>query len=254
MFTTIAYSESIDAAGAWTELAACADQHVPVTGDEITIPSFASKVIAIAGLIENVAAYRARLSAPSLRLRGLPMIAPLNVATAGAVEPGSPHAMVDLRDNPIDLTPGERLIFQHLSNPAAAQIQSGVVWLGSEAITPAKGAIRTVRATNASTLVASAWTNGALTFDEVLPVGKYALVGMRAESAGLVAARAVIPGAPNRPGCLGTDALSDIEHPMFRYGALGVWGEFENETPPTIDFLSVSADTAQVVYLDLIAL
>jgi len=33
---------------------------------------------------------------------------------------------------------------------------------------------------------------------------------------------------------------------------LGNWGEFDHTYPPQVEFLSVSADTAEVVYLDLV--
>jgi hypothetical protein len=39
---------------------------------------------------------------------------------------------------------------------------------------------------------------------------------------------------------------------MFRNGTFGIFGEFEDTDQPTVDFLSVSADTAQEVYFDLI--
>jgi hypothetical protein len=35
-------------------------------------------------------------------------------------------------------------------------------------------------------------------------------------------------------------------------GQLGEWGTFSHNTPPTVDFLSLSADTSQTVDLDLI--
>ena len=41
---------------------------------------------------------------------------------------------------------------------------------------------------------ANVWTNGAVTFDDSLPVGHYQVVGFRAESVGLVAARLVFKG------------------------------------------------------------
>jgi len=33
---------------------------------------------------------------------------------------------------------------------------------------------------------------------------------------------------------------------------MGVWGEFTHDSPPTVDFLSVSADTSETVYLDIV--
>ena len=78
------------------------------------------------------------------------------------------------------------------------------------------------------------------------------MIGMRANGAGLVAARLVPRGAGHRPGCLGVDADNQIEHPMFRHGGLGEWLRFVHDNVPSVDFLSVSADTAQEVLLDLV--
>jgi len=64
----------------------------------------------------------------------------------------------------------------------------------------------------------------------------------------------VFVGGRWRPGALGVDAQDDIEHEMFRHGGLGSWGEFEDVDTPSVDFLSVSADAAEDVTLDLIQL
>ena len=141
-----------------------------------------------------------------------------------------------------------------LSNPAAAQRQWLVLWLADGPPAPATGRVFTVRATGATTLVLDQWTLVPLTLIENLPRGRYALVGMRARSAGAVAARVVGIGWRWRPGVLGCDAQGDLDHPMFRMGGLGVFGEFEDTDLPQIEFLSTVADTAEDVYLDLIQL
>lgn len=252
MFTTVAFYENIDPAGAFAPIAGVADQHVRVVGDDIQVPNQMNKIILAAGMIENTVAPRARLTAPSLRRLVLPMLAPLNVAGAGAVEPNSPQRIIDRRLSPLELESGEQLNAEIFSNPAAAQDQSVVAWLGDGVIQPVTGKIFTVRATGATTLVAGAWGNTPLTFDEDLPRGRYQIVGMRPESAGCVAARCVFVGGGPRPGALGCDGVDDIQADVFRHGNLGVFGEFEDNEPPTVDFLSISADTAEVVYFDLI--
>ena len=76
---------------------------------------------------------------------------------------------------------------------------------------------------------------------------------MRAVSATLVAARAVFRGEGFwRPGCLGCDSESDLDSPLTRHGKMGIWGEFEHNQPPSIDFLASAADSDQDVILDLI--
>jgi len=141
---------------------------------------------------------------------------------------------------------------QAAEDGAGAQISNALAWLSDGPIAPVTGIMRTVRTTCAITLTAYAWSNGALTFDQTLPAGRYQIVGMRAESTGLIAARLVTPASPWRPGVIGFDAESDVEPDRFRYGRCGVFSEFDHDAPPTVDFLSVSADTAETVHLDLI--
>lgn len=251
MHDTIAFYESVDQAGAYVALNGVADQIHRVVGDDIQIPDMSS-IIAVAAGVESAAAHRARLTAPSLRRRALYQITPLNTAAAAAVEPGSPQAVVDLRSSPLTLIKGEQLNVEALADPVAAQIQWALVLLAAGALEPVSGRIFTIRATGATALVAGTWTNVPLTFDEDLPRGRYSVVGLRPESTGMIAARMVFIGQGPRPGALGVDAQSDIQHAMFRGGGLGVWGSFLDDEPPTIDCLAVSADAAQTFFLDLI--
>ena len=253
MFTTVAFYESVDQAAAYVALNAVADQHVRITGDDVQVPTF-NRVIALAGGVETAAAHRARLVSPSLRERANFQITPLNGQAAAAVEPGSPQAVVDLRDSPLQLVTGEQLNFEAFANPAAAQVQWGIVWLADGPVEEFKGQVFTVRATSATALVAGTWTNVALTFDEDIPRGRYAVVGLMGESAGLSACRGGFVGGGPRPGVRGRDAPEDIAHEMFRYGGLGVFGEFEDTEPPTIDGLAVSADATQEFWFDLVQL
>jgi len=254
MIHTIAYYESVDEGAAYNALTGVADQQTRVSGDDIQIPSL-NQVIAVAAMIETAAAHRARLVSPSLRVRSNYQISPLNGAAAGAVEPGSPQAVVDLRRTPLKLVTGEQLNAEFLADPAAVQIQSCVVWLSDGPPAEVTGEIFTVRATAVSALVAGTWSNTAINFDEDLPRGRYQVVGFWPISTGMIAARLAFVGGPGwRPGALGSDLQEDLQHPMFRQGGMGVLGEFEDIEPPTVDALAVSADAAaaQMYYLDLV--
>ncbi len=254
MFTTLAFQQSIDPAGVFTQVApAGAEQSVTIRGNAIQVPTL-SQILAAAAGVEIAVESFARFVSPSLRQLLLENIEPFSSAAAGAVTPASPHPVLDRRTSPVPLVPGEALTFELSSNPAAAQIQWGVIWLADGPVAPVAGPIRTARATGATALVASAWTAVPLSFTEDLPRGRYQLVGLRARSAGLVAARVVFvgPSAQARPGCLGSIAQQHIHHEMFRMGQLGVWGEFEDIEPPQIECLAVSADAAEDFYLDLI--
>jgi hypothetical protein len=246
MFTLVAYSESQDSASL-VNVAACADPHVRVVGDDIVVPSQVANLAAVYAIGANLT--RCQVVSPSIRRRYPLEVLPIDVAT----EPSDPAKFWGLWSNPIGLDPDEALNAQASEDAAGAARSTVLVWLTDGAYTPVTGVeIFTTQATNTSTLTAFAWTNGALTFSDTLPAGRYAVVGMRATSAGLIAARLVFPQFAFRPGVIGGDSVSDWGPSVFRYGTLGVFGEFEHNSPPTVDFLSSSADTSQTVHLDLV--
>jgi len=246
VFTMIAYSESQDSA-TLVNVAALVDPHVRVVGDDIVVPSALPYVAGVYAIGADIT--RAQLVSPSIRRRYPLEVTPIEQAA----EPADPVKYNSYFTSPIGLDADEALNFQAAENNASAGRCTGLVWLCDGATTPISGEeMFTIRATNASTLVAFAWTNGALTMSDTLPSGTYAVVGMRASSAGLLGARLVFSQFPWRPGCIGSDTLGEQASPVFRLGNLGVWATFEHNTPPTVDFLSVSADTSQTVDLDLV--
>ena len=245
-FTMVAYSESQDSA-TLVNVAALVDPHVRVVGDDIVVPSGLPYVGGVYAIGADIT--RAQLVSPSIRRRYPLEVTPIEIAT----EPSDPVKYTPFFASPIGLDEDEALNFQAAENNAAAGRCTGVVWLCDGATSPISGSeMFSIRATNASTLVAFAWTNGALTFGDTLPAGTYAVVGMRSSSVGLIAARLVFSQYPWRPGCIGSDTLGELGVPIFRMGGLGIWGEFQHNTPPTVDFLSISADTSQTVDLDLV--
>jgi hypothetical protein len=247
-FTLVGYTESQDSASL-TNVAALADPHVRVVGDDIVVPSGLNYVGGVYAIGADIT--RAQLVSPSIRRRYPFEVTPIEIAA----EPADPVKYNPFFFSPIALDEDEALNFQAAENNASAGRCSGLVWLCDGATTPMTGSeMFTIRATNSSTLTAYAWTNAALTFGDTLPAGEYAVVGMRASSAGLIAARLVFSQYPWRPGCIASDTLGEQSAPIFRFGALGVWGEFSHNTPPTVDFLSLSADTSQTVDLDLVLL
>jgi len=250
-FTTVAFFEDQDAGNAYVAVTAIADEHVTVNGDDLQVPEL-NQLVAIACGVGSGGDQLARLTSPSLRGLVRPHIVPLNGGNDGDVEPDSPQVVMDMRQNPLLLREDESLNLEIHSDTTAASKQWGILWLADGPISPVGGDIRTYRFTNTGTLTADVWSNGNLTADEDLAVGRYDVVGMRAVSAGLVAARLVPQRGGFRPGCLGCDDPQDIQHEMFRMGGLGVWLNFASNSIPSVDFLSESADTDQEVFLDLI--
>lgn len=255
MFHTAAYLQSVDPAGAYVQLAAIADQELSVNTPKILVPTL-NQVIALAAGLETTIVPRARLVSPTLLKKWRHQIAPFNGAAGVAVAPMSPHRIEDLRFDPIVLTPQENLTAEILSDPVGGLIQWVIVWLADGPVKVVDGPSFTARATVASALVSSVWTVNNLTFDDDLPRGKYQIVGFRAVSTSMIASRLLVPSQAFRPGCLGNLLTTDIGDPMFRYGNIGEYGQFESTNILQVESLAAAADTAasQIYYLDLIQL
>ena len=246
MFTLVGYTESQDTSGNLTYVAALADQHVRVEADNIVVPAGMANLLGACALGATLS--RAQVETPSMRRTLLLDLAGLNIGA----EPVFPLAYHQGFYNPIPLDEFEPMRALVAETAEGAEREFVLVWLGDGPQAPVTGDIYTVRATSTQTLVANTWTNGALTLAQTLPSGRYQVVGFHAVSAGLIAARLVFVGGTWRPGVIGADSQADGIPDLFRRGALGVWGEFAHDQPPTVDFLSVSADEAETVHLDLI--
>ncbi len=241
----VAWSESQDSA-TLVNMAAVADAHVRVVGDDVVVPSFAP--LLGAEYLVGVSATQAQIASPSLRRTINLDLAPID----RTAEPAVPTPFLPHFDHPIPLDAEEALNFLVAEDGVGAARSTGLAWLVDAPVVPDTRPDFTVRTTAAVTLTTFTWTNGALTFSQTLPKGSYDIVGARAEAAGLLAFRFVLVGASHRPGGIGYDAALDLEHQGQRHGKWGIWGSFAHNTPPTVDFLSVSADTAETVWLDLV--
>jgi hypothetical protein len=255
-FHLAAWSQSVQQAGAFVSINAVADPVLTILGVNIQVPTL-DHIIGLAAGVETAAAQQARLTGPSRRVLVLERIAPTQGNAAAASLPGDPHKWSDRRHDPLQLVRGEQLTMDLLATPAAPQIQWGLAWFADKEVVEAPpGALFTARATAATACVAQAWTNMAIVFAEALPRGRYQVLGFRAQSANAVAARLVFVGGVGggawRPGVLATNTDRHLENVNFRYGGMGLFGEFEDTDPPTVDMLATAADAAEVFYLDLL--
>jgi hypothetical protein len=246
MFHLVGYETSASEA-ALTAITPIPDPTVAVISNDIRIPTALPNVVAVAPLINSAAAtLRAQLVTPSLRA-----IFPFDCSpiSNGLVFPSTPP-FVQLWDTPIPLIPLEPM--DMLIQNGAAVMNRAFVWLADGPIKPTTGKMYSIRATATATLVTASWVNsGAITFASTLPAGHYQCVGLRSWSANQVAARIFFVGYPWRPGVIAGTAEATVEWPVFRWGNNGVYGEFDNTVPPTIDFMGIT-DTAENLYLDLI--
>ena len=248
MFTTVAFSESLDPAGVFVNLAAVIDQSIRTAGDFITIGDLNQIVAAYAA--NGTVAAEAYLTSPSLRQVNNLYIVPVE----GAITPSANPPMIYRPRSPVPLTTHENLSALTNCNPAAAEQLAIVVWLADGPIAQVDGEIYTLNAEVTMAQVVNSWEFSEITFVDDLPVGSYEVVGARLVAAGGIAFRFVAPTGNHRPGgiCSATVASNNIDHQ--RYGGMGSWFSFETIKPPGVELLgSAAAGSATYqLYMDVI--
>lgn len=231
---------------AMTAITPIPDPTLRITGNDFLVPQGMNNVVmAAAACSVATGVLRAQLQSPSLRSTLNIDISPI---TQGLVFGAFPRCVRNWY-SPFPLVVNEPLDM-YMSNGGAATNRAFLV-LADGAVKPVTGKIYTVRATASAALVTGQWINSPLTFQQTLPAGHYQVVGFRSVSANQVAARIFFVGSPWRPGVLATTVENDNEDFYPRFGNIGVFGEFDNTVPPTIDFVGIT-DVGEAVYLDLI--
>ena len=248
MFTLIGFYEAQDGLAALHPVKAIQDSHINTNGDDVRIPRFAQNIIGYGVLsAADTALTSARLISPALR-----RVANIEIGTLiNALVWGDQPETIIHPENPIPVLADEALNLQINSDAASALGEYGLVWLSDGQQSKVTGQMYSIGGSSAVTLSAGTWVNGSLSFSQTLPVGRYQIVGMRARGTNLVAARLNFVGGTMRPGVPAINALGDKDTGAFRYGNMGVFGEFDSITPPTIDCLGAT-DSAQDYIFDLI--
>jgi hypothetical protein len=173
--------------------------------------------------------------------------------------PGVDPNWSDHKESPIPLQTGEALTaLSAVDVAAAAEDVTLGVWLtdGNIVNMPAGARIETILATGGSAAVANSWTPSALTLQQTLRQGTYALVGAKVASTTCQLARFIFGNQGNRPGVPGC-ALPSSKNPfdsLFRRGRMGTFGLFDSQNPPQLELYCSVADAAavQFAYLDVI--
>lgn len=243
-----AFAESIAPNDALINIAAVQDDTVFTSGDDIRVPGDLPFIMGVAGLNDTDGEVQMQVQSPSLR-----RVTNINVIPFGLGQVFGVVPEYDLfPENPIPVDADEAINFLSENSDAVGALNYGLVWFSDGPQTLVNGASFPIRAVMSVTGVATSWINGALTFSTDLPVGNYDVVGMRAQAAGLVAARLNFVGGSWRPGCVG-QVLDTAQNIMqLRHGRTGIWGTFHTNTPPTVDILAAAAAITPEIFLDII--
>jgi len=245
-FHLAAYSESI-ATGVETDLDAVTDNIIPITNTHL-LPQDPCDLIFAAAMATNL--QRSRIQSPQIVQYTTPFIR----GQMNALVPSSPAQLATYLNNPLALKPIQEIQVLALQNAAGAQRVTALLGLRFGMMPPAPGNIYTIRGSSVTAAVANVWTTVIVTWQNALPPGRYGIVGLQHQSANGQAARLICQNQYYRPGCMSQIALSDLAHPYFMKGYMGIWGYFWNYAFPGVEVLCNAADAAHDIYMDVVPL
>jgi len=250
------------------------DDHIRVEKDDLFIPDELTQLVGVViahgtGTVKGDPVL-GRLASPSLRELILPTVDILSDTLDGyhkhvenlaasytqnadtAYELAQRYAVMLFPDNPIPLVATEALTVELANRAVTGARGIALVMLADKAIAPIRGDIRTVRGTTNFTPTANAWSSGAITLDQDLPAGRYAVVGAKVVGGATYGFfRLIFTGYTWRPGgVIVRDIRLEVDK-LFRRGCLGVWGTFRHDQPPRLEVMEITAVANPTVYLDI---
>jgi hypothetical protein len=192
---------------------------------------------------------RVQIVTATLRQITSPFITPL----IGAAVPGSTINISDYRRRPLLLKRLEEIQLLATNSGAGPSQTTVLAGLAFGGIAPApNGTPFTLRGVSTTAAVANAWSQITITWQDVLPMGVYSVVGMRHISTNGQGARIIFEGQYYRPGVISQAADVNQFHPMFMKGEIGEFGRFDYFHMPNVEVLCNGADAAHTVYLDIV--
>jgi len=242
MFHICAYS-ALAAQNVETDLTPVTDTILPIFNGHF-FPQDQPQLLFAAAMATSIS--RARIQTPTLNQITNPFIR----GVMGGLVPTSPAQIANYGNNPLPLKAREEIISFGTQTGVGSLRTTVLLGLLFSQNPIAVGNQYTIRGTSTTAAVANVWTTLAITFQNQLPQGNYAVTGLQHQSANGQAARIIFLGGYYRPGSMSLAALTDYGHPLFRMGALGQWGTFRDNIMPNIEVLCNAADAAHEIYLD----
>lgn len=236
-----AFSASI-ATGVETDLAAVQDGILTIQNGHF-LPPQDLQIWFAAAMATNV--QRARFNSGTLRIPTTPYIRPITAALI----PNDPVRFANYQANPLTARMQEELAVLAFQNAAGAQRVTVPIGFGIKYMPAPVGNIFSMRGTSTTAVVANTWTQCAVTWQDTIAQGTYAVIGLDHQSANGQCARLIILNQYWRPGAISMPGIADRGDEYFRRGAMGEWGRFVSNYLPIPEVLCNAADAAHEFYL-----
>ncbi len=191
-----------------------------------------------------------RLVTPRSRQVVPPPLYPINGAT---LMNDRPH-IFDRRSNPFKLNAVEEVSMQVNVGGTANALATAIMFWG-QGITPAPaGDVFALHGTSTTAAVSLSWTQIAVTWDQTIPAGTYAVIGSQHQSTNALAHRFIFRDLQQvlRPGFASINALANISEPSYYFGGWGVLGTFNTYTYPNIEVFVNGTDNSHDVVMNIV--
>jgi hypothetical protein len=242
MLHTLAYTSEDLSAGS-VDMTAVPDNWVPIQNGHYLPPQdlFLFGAFSFGDTLTAV-----QLVTPKSRMIVPPFMYPL----VGALAPPDRLHVYDRRSNPFRLSSVEEI--QLLGTAGSAEDDIIVLLVGDRIDPIPAGDIYALHGTSSDSAVDGVWTQVAVTWDQNLPAGTYAVVGSQHVATNCVAHRFNFPGQIMRPGFSSLVSLADISEPSYYYGGWGVLGKFVTYAFPLLEVLCAGTDGSHDFVMNLI--
>lgn len=254
MLWTFAYTDSTSAAQTDSDLKFLADQSIVPDGANHPLLPLPLKLMWAYAC--GLTLTRVRINTPKFRPFARPLIRPIE----GAANPSSRPQLSENWRNPIGFNAVEGIQLLRSNTTGVAEQDFGILTVGDGNRNVPQMDEYAMRFTTTFTPTALVWSiSGAISLDDPLTAGQYAITGFELAAAGGVSARLVFPGPQQgnplpqaRPGILCPTSLVSQCTRYFRHGYLGEFGRFESFQPPQIEVLFTAATANPEAYIDVV--
>lgn len=228
-------------------LPAIADSIVKVSNNRI-VPDTDRQLLA--GVAGGLGMSQIFLDSPTLLQNGRPSLYPIK----NSAFPGTLLPVVNFGDRGQTLPGREEVAVLTTNTNAGAQQHTAALWHARRFIPAPPGVVKTIQLTTTGALGNLVWSSPlALALTAGLKRGRYKVIGMAAEGANLAFARLILPQQNERPGCVCSVDSTTFQFPNFRNGAMGLYGEFDNDNLPYLEAFGIGVLSGTIIVnLDII--
>ena len=241
MYHSLAFFKAL-ANVADTDIPALNDDIIPIQAGHFILPSPMQLLMAYASAVTLV---RAKIVTPTMRQVANPYIRPINANLL----PGTNTNLQLFKENRTVLVAYEETAIQMTDSAVGPNNAYCILTLSTGNQPIPAGNVYPLRWTSTTAAVVQQWTTLALTFEQVIPSGRYAVIFSEHFSTNAIWHRIIFSGQMLRPGL--PSQAADTGRTPYRLDplTLGMMGVFRSNDLPRVQVMCDAADAVHEGYM-----